>query len=411
MATGLVRICFPFTGDIVGGSHLSVLGLLRNLDRTRFDPVVVPQVANGEIARLFREHGLTTETPLRWSDLPYDTKIGAPQALGLLKDIAPQARYLRDRGFPIVHTNDGRTHATWALAARLAGAKLLWHQRGDPNAVGLRFAAPLLANHVVAVSSFAAPKPGLWSSARKCDVVHSPFPADITEDRADARAVLVRELRCDPNSMFIAFVGAFSQRKRPFLFIDAIAELAGRRLSRPIIGLMFGEAYDGGRTESALRRHAIAKGVDDIVRPMGFRTPGTRWLAACDMLLVPAVGEPFGRTLIEAMLVGTPVVATASGGNIEALRNGAIGMLVRPENPVALADAAAILTDWPEAAQSMAAAAAADARARFGEELHARQIMAIYDQMLGREGQGAEAAAHPPGPSFVQAASRNGTSR
>src|SRR3546814_20713964 len=76
------------------------------------------------------------------------------------------------------------------------------------------------------------------------------------------------------------------------------------------------------------------------VRFMGWRTPGVRWIAACDMLMVPAIDEPFGRTLIEAMLVGTPIVATRSGGNIEAFRDGAIGQLVQPES--ARAPAAAL---------------------------------------------------------------------
>jgi glycosyltransferase involved in cell wall biosynthesis len=360
-----------------------VLGLLRHLDPRRYEPVIVPQRADGAIARLFRENGMRTETPLRWTELPYDSRVGAAQALRVLKDVVPQVRFLRSRSCRIVHSNDGRTHATWALPARLSGARLLWHQRGDPNAAGLRLAAPLLADRVVAVSAFASPKPGLWSAARKSRVVHSPFATDIEEDRERARADLVEEIGCDPNTAFMGYFGAFSSRKRPYLFIDAIAELAGRSLSRPVIGLMFGEAYDGGRTEAGLRRHAQEKGVADMVRQMGFRTPGPRWLAGCDMLLVPAVGEPFGRTLIEAMLVGTPVVATASGGNREALCDGTIGMLVPPENARALADAAAILIDWPAAAAAMAAAASADARRRFGEERHAAQLMAIYDEMLG----------------------------
>ena len=405
MQAQIVRICFPFAGDIVGGSHLSVLGLLRNLDRSRFHPVVVPQRSDGAIASLFREHGLNTETPLRWAELPYDTKVGAGRALGLLRNIVPQVRYLRAANFQIVHTNDGRTHATWGPAAKLSGAKLLWHQRGDPNAAGLRFVAPLLADQVVAVSNFAAPKPGMWSAARKTSVIHSPFSTDVIEDRAEVRAALIREIGCDPATVFIGFFGAFSRRKRPHLFIDAIAELAGRRLSRPVMGLMFGEAYDEGRTEQDLLRHAAEKGVADRVRQMGFRTPGTRWLAGCDMLLVPAVGEPFGRTLIEAMLVGTPVIATASGGNIEALRGSSIGRLVPPEDPKALADAAAILIDWPEAARVMAAAAAADARNRFGEERHARQIMSLYDELLRLPFAG-DAAAQT---TFPSPASREGT--
>src|SRR3546814_7247585 len=94
---------------------------------------------------------------------------------------------------------------------------------------------------------------------------------------------------------------------------------------------MFGAALDN-RTQSALEKKVQMLKLGEHVRFMGWRTPGVRWIAACDMLMVPAIDEPFGRTLIEAMLVGTPIVATRSGGNIEALRDGDIGQLVQPES-------------------------------------------------------------------------------
>lgn len=375
-------VCFPFTGDVVGGSHFSVLGLVENLDPSRYVPVIVPQFPDGAVAKLFRDHGIRTETPLHWTELPYDRNVSPWKIAQVAKDIPSQIRYLRSRRYPVVHTNDGRTHATWALAARLSGARLLWHQRGDPGALGLRLAAPLLANQVVAVSQFASPRPGLWSAARKAQVVHSAFATDVQEDRASARAQLIDELGCDPRTVFIGFFGAFIPRKRPKLFMDAIAELAGRDLPRPVMGLMFGEAYDGGRTERELKDHGRQRGMGNIVRQMGFRTPGPHWLAACDMLLVSAHGEPFGRTLIEAMLVGTPVVATASGGNIEALCEGRIGVLVPPEDAGALANGAQALIKRPEMARTLAATAMASAKSRFGDRVHAERIMAVYDEML-----------------------------
>jgi glycosyltransferase involved in cell wall biosynthesis len=382
MAMQPARICFPFTGDVVGGSHISVLGLVRRLDPDRFQPLVVPQRADGAIAALFHAHGVPTETPLHWAELGYDQPIGPRHIARVLRDTVPQARFLRARGVDIVHTNDGRTHATWALPARLAGARLLWHQRGDPRSAGLRFLAPLLADRVVAVSRFALPAPGLWSAARKASVVHSPFATDGTEDREAARRALLAELGCAPGTAFIGYFGAFIGRKRPMLFIDAIADLARRTLSRPVMGLMFGEAYDGGQTEARLVARARADGIGEAVRLMGYRTPGTRWLAACDMLMVPATGEPFGRTLIEAMLVGTPVVATASGGNPEALRDGRLGLLVPPEDAGALADACVGLIERPGRAARIAAEARADARVRFGEAMHAARIAEIYEGLL-----------------------------
>ena len=71
---------------------------------------------------------------------------------------------------------------------------------------------------------------------------------------------------------------------------------------------------------------------------MGFRYPPEPWIAACDVLLVPAVEEPFGRSLIEAMLLGTPLIAADSGGNPEIIRHGETGYLVPPDDPDAFAE-------------------------------------------------------------------------
>src|SRR3546814_9209528 len=70
-------------------------------------------------------------------------------------------------------------------------------------------------------------------------------------------------------------------------------------------------------------------------------------MAACDALLVTAVDEPFGRTLIEAMLLETPVIAANSGGNPEAIEDGENGLIVPPDDPESFADAALALIDDP----------------------------------------------------------------
>ncbi|MCF8709894.1 glycosyltransferase family 4 protein [Rhizorhapis sp. SPR117] len=374
-------ICFPFTGDAVGGSYISVLGLIRKLDRNRFTPLVLPQRPDGAVAALFREHGIDIEESFQWSEQNFARRIGPRALIKALGDVPSQLRFLRSRNVDIVHSNDGRTHATWALATRLAGAKLLWHHRGNPSALGLRLAAPLLADQVVAVSQFALPRPGLFSAAGKSEVVHSPFDTTLKEDRAAAHAALATELNAPDDAIFIGYFGTFIDRKRPALFIDSIAALVARNPGSAIYGVLFGEDLDG-RTQNALETRVKKHSLTENVRFMGWRKPGSRWIAACDILMVPAVNEPFGRTLIEAMLVGTPIVATRSGGNIEALRDGEIGQLVAPESADALAAACLRYCESPAFARLMAHRAERDARMRFGEEAHARRIMEIYERML-----------------------------
>jgi glycosyltransferase involved in cell wall biosynthesis len=117
---------------------------------------------------------------------------------------------------------------------------------------------------------------------------------------------------------------------------------------------------------------------------MGFRYPPECWIAACDVLLVPAVDEPFGRTLIEAMLLGTVVVAAASGGNLEAIRDGETGYLVPPDDAAACAGQILRVVREPELCATVVAAARRDALSRFGLRQHAEAIMRVYDAMLGR---------------------------
>jgi glycosyltransferase involved in cell wall biosynthesis len=83
------------------------------------------------------------------------------------------------------------------------------------------------------------------------------------------------------------------------------------------------------------------------------------------------------------MLVGTPVIAAKSGGNIEALAGG-LGELVPPDDPEALAVAAAELANSPERVRIMTTKAQADARQRFGEDRHAARVSEIYDEIASR---------------------------
>lgn len=374
-------VCFPFVNDALGGSHISALHLIRHLDRRRFEPLVVLHQMAGPVADFFRSEGISFEpAPSDWRLVPGRR----PHPLPMLKEMMAIGRFLRQRGAAIVHTNDGPTHCIWALPARLAGAKVVWHHRRGPDALGLRYLAPWVAHDVVAVSRFAIPPRASTALRRKCTVIRSPFDAGLaTTDRRACRRMLLEELGLPSDIRIVAYFGNLVQRKRPLVFVDSIGELARRNPSLPIMGLLFGDPLEPG-IEEAVRDRAATSGVADRIRLMGFRYPPERWLAACDVLLVPAVNEPFGRTLIEAMLVGTPVIAAASGGNLEAIRHGETGVLALPDDAGGFADHLERLCHEPEWARTIAATAQAEALDRFGIDRHAEAIMGIYDRLLQR---------------------------
>lgn len=373
---GPVTICFPFAGGAIGGSHISAIKLINGLDRREFTPLVLLHCCSGPVRDYLRQQNVPFE-PAPTAEF---LSPGQPGQIWRLRDAARLImrleRFLSERQIAIVHTNDGPMHATWAIPARLAGAKLVWHHRGNPAAAGLRYLAPLLASQVVSVSHYAAPRRGLWSAARKCAVVPSPFePRDSASEAPPA--VELAALDLPVNAHVLGFFGNLIDRKRPLVFVEALAAVRRRRPGLPVIGLMFGDGLDAG-LETAVRERARCLGVDDCLHLMGFRTPPEPWLALCDVLVVTAVEEPFGRTLIEAMMLGTPVIAAASGGNIEAIRHQETGILVTPDDPEAFADAVVWMLDQPSPVAAITSRAKREALARFSVDAHIQSISTIY---------------------------------
>ena len=384
---GAARICFPFGGGIVGGSHISAAKLIQGLDRRRFSPLIVLHHEEGQLGEFLRSEGLdyTTLQDVGFFGNAYgvERKQGAGATLATMRDQWRLARFLRQNQVRIVHTNDGSMHVSWALPARLAGARLLWHHRGGSHARGVRFLAPIAADCIVGVSEFAlsqvrrAPR-----TARKTAVVYSPFDSDAEPiDKRQAHDALTTELGVTPHTRLIGFFGHFQDRKRPLLFVEMLYHVSLMRPDLPVMGLMFGSPLVAGMEEQMVEQ-ARSLGIADRLRLMGFRYPAAPLMAGCDIHAVPAVHEPFGRSLIEAMLLGTPVVAAASGGNIEAIDHGVNGLLAQADDPAAMAAEIIGLLAEPARSDAIAATALEAASARFGAERHVSQISAIYQSLL-----------------------------
>ena len=106
-------------------------------------------------------------------------------------------------------------------------------------------------------------------------------------------------------------------------------------------------------------------------------------LAAADIFVMPSLEEGLGFAVLEAMAMGKPVVASATGGMYEVVKDGETGYLVPRGNPEALATAISQLLDRAEHAQQLGLRARKVVEARFGLERPIRQIIELYKESLG----------------------------
>lgn len=138
-----------------------------------------------------------------------------------------------------------------------------------------------------------------------------------------------------------------------------------------------------GRERAALLALAVELGVTDRVRLLGQISEVPTFLAEIDVLAIPSRSEGLPLALLEAMHVGTPVVATDVGSIPDAVTDGETGLLVPAGDPAALADAIGALLGNLNLRRRLAAAAALRARQTYTDRAMAEAYDAVYRSLVG----------------------------
>ena len=368
------RVVFPFRGAELGGSHVATFTLARAIQtQSQVECVVLcPQdtLIMEEAKRLGIRTIASEEQPT-----------GSNNALTDLTGIARRRRILeRERAgcSCVVHCNDINTLRAWGLPARLSQMGVVYHHHAlnrmwwPPHLVSLTY-----ANAIVCVSdSTMAAMEGWRPDATKA---LNPFNIDTSIDREAARADLLREFVWPADTRVVGWIGNFWARKRPAFFLAVATALAKRDARCRFV--MFGR--NGDSSVDDVRKQADELGIAHLTAIPGFRQPVEANLACLDLLLAPAPREPFGRALVEAIILGTPVVATRGAGHSEIIGTWGGGLLAN-ENDTAedVADLCATVLNEPQRYR-LKPQRAAEVAAELAPEAYADRMLSLYAQISG----------------------------
>lgn len=172
----------------------------------------------------------------------------------------------------------------------------------------------------------------------------------------------------------IGCVARYEDQKGIDRLIRALVEIPEARL------LLVG---DGSRRDDLVRL-AAELGVDDRVEVGPWRDDARSLIAAFDVFALASVDESFPLTIVEAMLAGTPVVATDVGSVREAVVDGETGRLVRSGDHAGLVAAIRGLLDDRAEAERLAAAAQALAEEHFTATAMADGYERVWHKVLER---------------------------
>lgn len=163
--------------------------------------------------------------------------------------------------------------------------------------------------------------------------IYNPF--DIAAIRASAASP------CDMAGQdYLIHVGRFHPAKRHDRLLDAYAKSG---ITAPLLLLGQGKPEQ----EAALRERAKQLGVGERLIFKGFQTNPWTWIKHARMLVVSSDSEGFGNVVVEALLLGTPVVSTRCPGGIAEILTGEFTHGLSDLNSDALAQTMQSIYDNP----------------------------------------------------------------
>lgn len=295
-----------------------------------------------------------------------------------LSRMAPLVRGIRDFRPDLVHI-----HRTWplsdryaAVAARRAGATRVvatehvrWERCGRRDRLAKRFLARFDVSIVAVSEAVRESLLGYWKLPRSL--------VTVVENGIDAARFCGEEevpAGTFPSSWTarIGAVGRLEEQKGYDVLIDAMALVRDRV---PGAGLLIaGE----GSLRDDLETRVQERGLLGAVRFAGALESVAPLLRSLDVYVLASRWEGLPLTVLEAMAAGTPVVATAVEGTVEAVRHGREGLIVPVGDPEALADGIVKALDDREGAAVRAGAARRRVEDRYSVSRMVEEYARVY---------------------------------
>ena len=365
------RIVILIDALITGGAERVAVDVACSLDRARFEPVVLVTRYSGPLEGQLREHSVPV--------VVLDRRHGfAPRKLLRAVRLA--------RSSDLIHAHKLQGSAWASLIARLAGRPMIAHEHiwfgdeGVSRRLLYRFVIGPTARRIVCVSDVVA-ESVVADGAPRDRVLTIPNGVDL--DAPISRPEARRVLGLPDNGVVVGIVARLRPQKRHEALLEATAALKAR-------GIQFSVCILGdGPRRAELEALSERLGVSDRVIFTGEHADAARLASAFDVAVMCSSAEGLPLSGLESMAAGVPLVATAVSALPQLLADGA-GVLVEPDDNLALADAIEKLLADPATARSIGETGRRRVRSHYSVESMMSALQRTFEDVL------AETRIHTP---------------
>jgi glycosyltransferase involved in cell wall biosynthesis len=372
-----IRVLEGIRQGKIGGGESYLLGLVENMDRSRFEPVVL-SFTDGPMVERLRSQGISVH--VIHTERPFDVTVWRK-----VRDLMSREK------IDIVHAHGTRANSNMFWAARKLHLPTVytchaWSFHPDQN--------PLVRKFRILSEDFLTSRMdvnicGSRANRETGKQLFHRFDAKVIYNSIDPERFnpygnykdVRNELRIGSDEIVVSSVARFTLQKQPLRLIHAFAAVC-RKISNVRL-LMVGE---GELREKALSLIAEL-GISDKVLLQPFRQDVPDVLAATDIFVLPSLWEAFPIALLEAMSMGRAVIGTDVDGTPEIIQHEVNGLLVKTEPLEAQLEAAiSRLCLDQDLRKRLMQNAISSIYKKYNVETLARENEEIYEQLAGSHG-------------------------
>jgi len=279
----------------------------------------------------------------------------------------------------VVHIHCSHSHNFAVLAARFLGvpAVILTRRRDKPIS-GLLGSLKYRIGYDKAIAVSTCVKHRLVEAGVPCDrveIIHDAVNGEFLASSHDCEQFRQHWL-LKPSDKVILVSGVIDRKKGQDVLLRAMPTVLE---SHPNAKVVFAGKNCSGEMVSTLTKEL---GLEGHVVCTGFNEDMAAVIACADIVCAPSLEEGLGVSILEAMTMGKPVVASRTGGIADSVVDGSTGYLVTPGESSELADRLICMLDRPDVAKSMGEQGRARALEIFQASRMVDKTMAVYTEIL-----------------------------
>lgn len=291
------------------------------------------------------------------------------------------AKLIRDKKIDVVHTHMSRAHAFGTLLKLLVTVPVI------KTAHSRSFQLHWQVNDFVIANSLATENYHVRTNRiprRKIQTIHC-FVDSAKIEQVTPRDVRVvrRQLRWDNDEYLIGVVGQVIARKGQQYLFEALPRLVQEIPNLRVVVL--GRFHRREAYTRQIRNFLHENRLHRITKWTGVRENIPDFLSAMDVCVVPSLEEPLGLVAIESQAVGTPVIASETGGLCEIVEHEVTGMLAAPKDPGSIAESILRIRNDDQLRRKLIYRGKKQFEEKFATDALMAQVEGVYQKMIARK--------------------------